>query len=188
MNMPDVSFVIPTNRDAVYTTKSIPSIYSVFVEREGNLDEARNRGIRKANTEIIIVCDDDIEFNKTFLDSVLSKMETRTLIGLEDFYPMRWCIGRFLCFWKKDWETIGGFDENRSIYGGDDTDFCIRMENAGVKIVRIPRESVKHFHQEKVRPPLDELNSLWYLFRRHPKEIVIPAFKVIISKITGKRV
>ena len=181
----DVSFIIPTNRKKIYTMESIPAECPVYIEREGNLNQARNRGIRKAKTPIVVVCDDDIQFSKEFLNKVLSLLDKRTLVGLEDYYAMKWCIGRFMCFWKEDWERVGGFDESRNVYGGDDTDFCIRMEKAGVKIIRLPRDSVKHLYPEKKRPAMKELEVLFYLFRRHPKQMIIPAFKLILRKITG---
>lgn len=179
-----ISFVIPTNREKVYTLESIPADCPVYIERVGNDYQARNTGIRKAKTEIVIVCDDDIRFSKNFLDSILPKMEKNTLVGLEDYYPMRWCITRFMCFWKEDWEKIEGFDEKRKKYGGPDTDFCIKMEKAGVKIIRLPRDSVEHVYPEKKRPAMKELGVLLYLLRRHPRQMLIPAFKLIFRKIT----
>lgn len=88
-----------------------------------------------------------------------------------------------MCFWKEDWERVGGFDESRNVYGGDDTDFCIRMEKAGVKIIRLPRDSVKHLYPEKKRPAMKELEVLFYLLRRHPRQMLIPALKLIFRKI-----
>lgn len=180
----NITFVIPTNRERIYTLESIPADCPVYIEREGTLNQARNRGLRKAKTDIVIVCDDDIKFDKAFLNLVLSKMGKDTLVGLEDYYPMRWCIGRLMCFWKVDWDKVGGFDESRSKYGGDDTDFCIRMEKAGVKIVRLPRDSVEHIYPEKERPAMKELGVLLYLLRRHPRQMFAPAFKLIFRKIT----
>jgi GT2 family glycosyltransferase len=184
MNSKNITFIIPTNREKVYPLDSIPADCSLYIEKEGNDYQARNMGIRKAKTDIIIVCDDDIKFSKDFLDLVLSKMEKNTLVGLEDYYPMRWCITRFMCFWKEDWERIGGFDEEKRGYGGPDTDFCIKMEKAGVKIIQLPRDSVEHIYPEKKRPAMDELRNLLYLMRRHPRQILIPAFKLIFRKIT----
>jgi len=181
----NVTFVIPTNREKIYTLDSIPADCPGYIEREGNDYQARNIGIQKAKTDIVIVCDDDTRFSKDFLDLVLSKMEKNTLIGLKDYYPMRWCITRFMCFWKKDWERVGGFDEKREKYGGPDTDFCIRMGKAGVKIIRLPRDGVEHIYPEKKRPAMKELGSLFYLIRRHPRQMLIPAFKLIFTKITG---
>ncbi|MDY6965241.1 MAG: glycosyltransferase [Halobacteriota archaeon] len=181
----DVSFIIPTNREKVYTLESTPDECPVFVEREGSLDQARNRGIRKAKTNIVIVCDDDIRFDKDFLNMVLSMMDENTLVGLEDYYAMKWCIGRFMCFYKSDCERAGMFDEKRMKYGGDDTDFCIRMEKVGVRIIRLSIDSVEHMYQEKDRPATKEFESLFYLFRRHPRQMAIPAFKLIFRKLTG---
>lgn len=178
----DVTFVIPTAREKIYTLDSIPSECRVNIEREGNINEARNKGIEKSNSEIIVVCDDDIEFSKALLIKLLGELEEKTLIGLEDYYPFSWCIGRFLLFWKCDWARVGGFDQARK-HGGD-TDFCIKMQKAGVKIKRIPRDTI--FHYEHVRNLTQGIHIewLWYLFRRHPKEIFVPACKLAFRKIT----
>lgn len=184
LTLRDVTFVVPTNRDKVYTLDSIPEESEVFVE-DGTLtlNEARNSGVRKAKTSLVIVCDDDIVFSRNFIEWVLSQMSDKTLIGLKDYYPMKWCIGRFMCFWKEDWEMVGGFDESRTRYGGDDTDFCIRMKKIGVEIKRIPRDSVEHVYEEKDNPASSVADSLLYLLKKHPKEMLIPCIKLTLRKI-----
>ncbi len=88
-----------------------------------------------------------------------------------------------MCIGKEEGEKVGGVEENRNVYGGDDKDFCIRIGKAGVKIIRLPRDSVKHLYPEKKRPAMKELEVLFYLLRRHPRQMLIPALKLIYRKI-----
>ena len=66
----NITFVIPTVRDKVRTIDSIPASCEVKLEREGTENEARNRGISKAKTNYIALCDDDIQFTHLRADLV----------------------------------------------------------------------------------------------------------------------
>lgn len=178
-----ITFVIPTNRDTVRTIESIPAGCTVMLEREGNENEARNRGIRKAKTPYIALCDDDIHFTQEYLDKCLALVGKGVIVGLEDYYPLRWLISRFMMFTRSDWQKIGGFDE--SVRHGAETDFCIRAEKLGFKIIRLPRNSVFHFEHERPAYHKTHVKWLWYLWRRHPGQMTIPAFKLIFRKIAG---
>jgi len=179
----NITFVIPTNRDNVRTLDSIPEGCDVKLEREGNENEARNRGIKSAKTEYIALCDDDINFTCEFLDRCLTSADNGVIIGLEDYYPLRWVISRFMLFTKSDWQKIGSFDE--SVRHGAETEFCLRAEKMGFKIIRLPRNSVVHFEHEKPAYHKTHVKWLWYLWWRHPKHMTVPAFKLVFRKITG---
>lgn len=179
----NITFVIPTNRDSVRTLDSIPEGCDVRLEREGNENEARNRGIKEAKTGYIALCDDDINFTYEFLDKCLALAKQNVIVGLEDFYPLRWVISRFMLFTKSDWQRIGSFDE--SVRHGAETEFCLRAEKLGFKIIRLPRSSVVHFEHEKPAYHKAHVKWLWYLWRRHPRQMTVPAFKLVFRKITG---
>jgi GT2 family glycosyltransferase len=163
-----VSFIIPTNRNQIITLSSIPNDYAVYIQREKGDYIARNAGIKKAKDGIVICCDDDISFSLDFLSDILSLVKPGVLVGLEDYWPSRWCITRFMAFDKSDWEKVGGFNETKGWYGGPDTDFCIRMEKAGIKIIRIPRNSVIHHDEEKNLPFKVNLVDNFWLWKRYP--------------------
>ena len=185
--MDKVTFVIPTNRNTLRTLDSIPSEYNVIVERDYEFSEnrARNRGIKRAETEYVALCDDDIAFDGLFLDRCLSLRCQGVIVGLADYHPLRWVISRFMLFAKSDWEKIGGFDE--SVNHGADTDFCIRAEKLGMKTMSISRNSVLHIEHEKPYFHRQHIKWLWYLWRRHPRQMTVPAFRLIFSKMTGIR-
>ena len=179
----NITFVIATNRDNIRTLDSIPEGCDVKLEREGYENEARNRGIRNARTEYIALCDDDINFTCEFLDKCLALAGKGVIVGLEDYYPLRWVISRFMLFARSDWQELGGFDE--SVRHGAETDFCIRAEKQGFKVIRLPRHSVVHFEHERPAYHKAHARWLWYLWRRHPGQMTVPAFKLIFRKVTG---
>lgn len=179
----EVTFVIPTNREKVITLQSIPEGYPVYIQKEKGDYIARNTGIKKAGEGIIICCDDDITFSQEFLSHVLSLVKPGIMIGLEDYWPFRWCITRFMAFDKSDWDAVGGFDETKGWYGGPDTDFCIRLEKAGVSIIRIPQSMVEHHDSEKILPfKTKVIDNLW-LWYRHPIIMTYPIMQMLGRKI-----
>jgi len=181
----NLTFVIPTNRDSVKTINSIPPGCPVIVEPDYECSEnrARNRGIAKAETQYIALCDDDIRFDRELVEEALMLCEGGTIVGLEDYYPLRWVISRFMLFTKSDWERVGKFDE--SVRHGAETDFCIRAERLGIKVLRLPRVSVEHVEHEKPDYHKQHAKWLWYLWKRHPRQMTVPAFRLIARRITG---
>ena len=184
-SLSNLTFVIPTIRDSVRTVDSVPGECDVRLEREGYENEARNRGIKCARTEYIALCDDDIGFTGEFISECLALVDIGVIVGLEDYYPLRWLISRFMIFARSDWELVGGFDE--AVRHGGETDFCIRAEKLGIKIMRLPRHSVEHIEHERPAYHRTHIKWLWYLWRRHPKEMTVPAFKLVFRKLTGIR-
>jgi glycosyltransferase involved in cell wall biosynthesis len=179
----NVSFIIPTNRNQIVTLSSIPDGYPVYIQREKGDYIARNAGIKRAEDGIIICCDDDISFSHDFLTHVLSLVKPGILVGLEDYWPFRWCITRFMAFYKSDWEKVGGFDETKEWYGGPDTDFCIRMEQEGITIIRLPRDIIKHHDAEKDLPLKTKVIDNFWLWRKHPAVMTTPILSLIGRKL-----
>jgi glycosyltransferase involved in cell wall biosynthesis len=185
IHLQDLAFVIPTNRDVIKTVSSIPPECEAIVERDNECREnkARNRGIAKAKAGYIALCDDDIEFPRELVEESLRICRQGVIVGLEDYYPLRWVISRFMVFAKADWERLGGFDE--SVRHGAETDFCIRAEKLGMRTVRLPQGSVSHVEHAKPAYHRQHTRWLWYLWRRHPRQMTVPAIKMAVRKITG---
>ncbi len=173
--------VIPTNREDNYTQESIPEWLDVVVATEEGLNVARNRGIERASGEWIVLADDDITFPTSLTAALVDSMHKRHLVGLEDFWPMRYVIGRFIVFHRSLWELVGGFDETRP-HGGD-TDFTIRCEKAGARVIRLPRRLIPHHDATSRFSKFQHLEWLTYLFRRHPRRVAIPAIKLALKNI-----
>ena len=173
--------VIPTNREENYTLDSVPEWLDVVTATDDGLNVARNRGIERASGEWIVLADDDITFPTKLTAALIDSMHKGHLIGLEDFWPMRYVIGRFVVFHRSLWDYVGGFDESRP-HGGD-TDFAIRCEKAGARVLRLPRHIIPHHDATSKFSKQQHMEWLGYLFRRHPRRIAIPAVKLAAKNI-----
>jgi len=177
----NVSVVIPTNREENFTISSTPCWIETVTRRDEGLNIARNRGVEEAENDWIVLADDDITFPTELTAIIVDSMHEKQLVGLEDFWPMEWVIGRFMIFHRSLWETVGGFDESRP-HGGD-TDFAIRCDRAGARILPLPRKIIPH-HDEITEPSMSgHLEWLWYLLRRHPIQVGAKAVVLALSKL-----
>ena len=167
INLDDISFVIPSNREEIHTTTSIPKECEIIIPRSSPLGRARNEGIEKATKEWIILCDDDIQFSEYFLTFVRELLtgKTKGIVGLEAYYPSPFIIGRLMAFSKKTWVDIGMFDIKSH---GDETEWCMRAVENNYEIVRLSRSCVYHYPHKKIKPK-SEFGNLLYLLRKHPK-------------------
>lgn len=177
----DLTVVIPTNREENHTLESLPETVDAVVATEEGLNVARNSGIERAETEWIALVDDDVTFPTTLVAWLLDVVHRRHLVGLEDYWPMEYVLGRFMLFHRSLWRSVGGFDESRP-HGGD-TDFCLRALDAGASIVRLPRRTVPHHDLTSEFSTAAHAEWLWYLLRRHPVRIVPKATKLVARKV-----
>lgn len=175
----DVSLVIASNREKNYTADSSPEYLETIVRMDDGRNRARNQGVAESSGEWIVIADDDITFPTTLTAQLVAGMEERHVVGLEDFPPMRWILTRYVVFHRSTWETVGGFDERRE-HGGD-TDFAIRAEKAGRDVLRLPRGIVPHHDEDSSFEKGEHIEWLWYLFRRHPRQIAPKAIRIIAS-------
>lgn len=165
INWDELSFVIPSNRKTVYTVKSVPKESEIIIPRTSPLGKARNEGIEKATKPWIILCDDDIKFNETFLDLLCELAGEGRIVGLEAYYPSPFVIGRLIMFSKTTWTKIGRFDIKSH---GDETEWCMRAIEKDYEIVRLSRSCVYH-HPHKKNKPKNEFGNLFYLLKKHPR-------------------
>ncbi len=68
----------------------------------------------------------------------------------EGFYPAAFFVTFNISLRKKDFETLGGFDEDFPSAIAEDTEFGIRWENSGGKIFFMPRLRAHHVHDVTV--------------------------------------
>jgi GT2 family glycosyltransferase len=177
----DVTVVVPTNRERNHTTDSVPDYVDTRVRTDEGRSVARNRGVEAADTDWIVVADDDITFPTTLTAMLLDGMHERHVVGLEDAWPMEWALTRYMVFHRDLWERVGGFDESRE--HGEDTDFCIRAEKTGATVCTLPRRLVPHHDDESTFEQGEHLEWLWYLLRRHPRHVAPKAARLALSKV-----
>jgi hypothetical protein len=176
----DVTVVIPTNRARNHTAESVPDWIDTVVRTDDGRSIARNRGIAEADSDWIVVADDDITFPTALTAMLLDGMHTNHLVGLEDAWPMEWALTRYMVFHRDLWERVGGFDESRE--HGEDTDFCLRAEKAGATVCTLPRRMVPHHDTESTFDTRTHAEWLWYLLRRHPGRIFPKAVRLTLAK------
>ncbi|AWB26414.1 glycosyltransferase family 2 protein [Halococcoides cellulosivorans] len=179
----DVSVVIPTVRESLVTPATVPDDAEVIVRRDEGLNVARNAGVRAASADWIVIADDDIEFPTATVAETLGRMDRQTLAGLRDFPPLRWVIGRLMIFHRDLWNRVGGFDERR--HHGGDTDFAIRVEKEGGRVLQLERDVVPHYDEETgdTMVTRGHLEWTWYLLRRHPRVFGPVAAKLLANKL-----
>ena len=163
----DVSVVIPSIKDDVLTLESVPEDVPVSVEREGSLNEARNRGVRNADTDIVAILDDDIAFSEELFDALVDAVDEDVLLGVAD-WEFGLVAGRVMIFHKSLWRDVGGFDERLRSHNGD-TDFSLRAHDAGYSIKSVPRDLFYHEDHERSITTWDRAWRLAYLCGKHPR-------------------
>ncbi|RJX42022.1 glycosyltransferase family 2 protein [Halonotius aquaticus] len=176
-----VSVVIPTVRERNFTVESLPDWIDPIIATEEGLNVARNRGIERADGEWIVLVDDDVTFPTRLTAWLIDGMHPLHLAGLEDYWPMDGVLGRFIIFHKSLWKRIGGFDESRP-HGGD-TDFVVRCRNAGASVIRLPRRLIPHHDAAGEFSTAEHVEWLSYLVRRHPRQMVPKAAKLLLRKL-----
>ncbi|WP_081641512.1 glycosyltransferase family 2 protein [Halarchaeum acidiphilum] len=177
----DISIVIPTNRPDNYTSESAPEYADIVVRTDDGLNVARNRGVKEADNDWIVLVDDDITFPTRLTAILVDSMHERHLVGIEDFWPMRWVLGRYMIFHRSLWQAAGGFDESRP-HGGD-TDFAIRCEDVGARVLRLPRKIVPHHDETSNFTTAAHAEWLWYLTKNHPLTVAPIAIKLVGRKL-----
>lgn len=163
----EVSVVIPSIKNDVLTLESVPEDVSVSVEREGTLNEARNRGVRHADHDVIAILDDDIAFSEALFDDLVGMVDRRTVVGAAD-WEFGLLAGRVMLFHRDIWREVGGFDERLRSHNGD-TDFSIKIHDAGYDLVRFPREIIRHEEHSRSITTRDRAWRLAYLCGKHPE-------------------
>ncbi|MEO9151894.1 MAG: galactosyltransferase-related protein, partial [Lapillicoccus sp.] len=60
----------------------------------------------------------------------------------------------------RSWDAVGGFDEGYSGYGGEDTDFAMRLDRAGGRLWWVRGGVAYHQHHEVESPPVRHLEAI----------------------------
>lgn len=159
--------VIPSIKEHVKTLDSIPQNITTHVIRDGTLNEARNAGVERADSDVVIIMDDDIAFEESKLYDIANRVTPTTLIGVaEEIVGL--VLGRMMAFHKDLWESVGGFDERLRSHNGD-TDFAIKAVKKGFHLERVPQYWFDHEEHPRSITPFDWAWRLAYLCLKHPR-------------------
>ncbi len=189
----NVSVVIPSNREEVLTTESLPaSVDDVQVRRDPGLNRARNAGVADAAHESVVILDDDLAFEASWFRDLVeaiseATVQTAAATGIlpRVTWPRRFepGMGRVLAFPKRAWRDVGGFPEPCS-HGGD-TDFLMAAWEAGYEIVPLEHEWDHRDDDVDAYGLRDNLEWLWFLLRRHPRLVGPRLPAIAYRKVVG---
>jgi GT2 family glycosyltransferase len=122
----------------------------VLVEPRVGLNFARNRAIEAGRAAKVALCDADDEVSPQWLRRMVEALDRFDVVGgaletheLPNSLGRPYAVGANLAFRREVWEAIGGFDA-RFAGGCDETDFCLRAQDAGYTIGFDPR-AVVHY-------------------------------------------
>lgn len=137
---PTVSVVIPTIPENGYElcdtlqNQTIKDYEVLIVSNNSiNICEARNRGIKKSQGDIIANTDDDCQPPSNWIEQIINKFEKKEdmviLGGRLDKHPSgpHDYVGANIAYRRAEAIKIGGFDQEMAGWR-DDTDFGFRME------------------------------------------------------------
>lgn len=146
----DVEIIVALNRCRDQTAAIAASHQAVSIIENGkNLARIRNAAARAATGDIIVTIDADSRMSRNMLTEISTNLATGKYIGGGVMIrPERWSVGIFMSvltilpfllihrvsgglFWcyRKDFEAIGGFNEDR--VSAEDLDFARRLKAYG---------------------------------------------------------
>jgi N-acetylglucosaminyl-diphospho-decaprenol L-rhamnosyltransferase len=85
-------------------------------------------------------------------DRVITEADTTVDINL--FWSLSFAMS------TGDWNSVGGFDERYTGYGGEDTDFAQKLVQTGGRLAWAPEARAYHQHHESHDPPLRHVESI----------------------------
>jgi len=184
------------------STLHYPRLISLL-ESEGRSRSAlRNNGIRAATNDMLIMLDGDHTIETNFIHRHVARhRECECVVLGESQFSTHWrfrALNRYLntrgvrkvpfgkpipgryfrtcnCSMPRSiLERIGLFDETFTAWGGEDLDFGVRLEEAGIAIVYEPRAKAWHHHHRPLNDLLRNLGtygekSVPRLVEKHPQ-------------------
>ena len=111
----------------------------------------------------------------------IEQEESRRFSAAVEAFPVHYLISAFWLMRRDTLERVGLLDE-AIFYAPEDTDFCLRVWKASLRILYVPSVSVVHHTQEisrgfKInRAKLSHLKGLCYYFLKHRYFLRRPAF------------
>lgn len=165
-------------------TEMIARMYGARIIKDNSktLSDIRNTGVKAAKGEIIVTLDADSIMSSNLLSEIdlaissgkyigggvwfkLERLSLGIILTFLMFIPLiLWyrVFGGSFWFYRKDFEAIGGFDENRLSF--EDIDFAKRLKAYG----RTKGKRFKILHKAYIRTSCRKFDKLgdWYLVRR----------------------
>jgi glycosyltransferase involved in cell wall biosynthesis len=197
-----------SNAQTKSVLKSIePKITKLITQHNQGQSAARNNGINLAKGEYVIVLDSDDYFEPAFCEkafSIINSLQDIKLITcyttlifedkssrryiprggtLRDFLPSNSAVGGVL-FKKKDWERVGGYDEEMR-NGFEDWEYYLRLLADGGKAYVLKEDLFnyrKRTDSTTARANKKEFELLNYILIKH-KELYINNYDLFVNHL-----
>jgi len=165
----------------------------IFQQNQGRA-ATRNAGVGRAESDLLLFIDGDMEFDTNLVAGHLSKhtdeedqvvlgkviydrslpyrswqryLETRGANKLLPGTPLpgRYFLSGHVSMPKSIFDEAGGFDESFRAHGGEDLDLGMKIVSHGGKIIYVPELEMRHLHIRK-------LSDVLSMSRRYGRESV----------------
>ena len=145
-----ISIIITTIKDNIVTLESLgrcPVPYEAIISKKRGLGFARNWGAKQAKNDLLVFLDDDLGLEDEIWKEILSTQKGEFKMTCLGGFP----ITRIMVIHKKDFWSIGGFDE-KILYASEDRDFYARAVMKHLRYMEIPATLTIHVaHQRRSR-------------------------------------
>ncbi len=148
-----------------------------FYQKNKGPAKARNIGAKKAKGEIILFIDSDCVAEKNWLEEMIKPFDDKKVVAVQGAYKTKqkeltarfsqieieeryekmkksksidWVGSYSAAYNKKEYFSVGGFDESFPIASGEDPELSYKLHEKGGRIVFNPRAIVYHFHPKKL--------------------------------------
>lgn len=146
----------------------------IATDGEWSASRAQNAGMRAARGDILMASDADMLFTPGALSRTVDQLRRhpqevvilqcrdlpvgysheivrRDGLDWELFAAIgqlrpRWGVGGLVALHRELWERVRGWDERMHTYGGEDTDFALRVRRCGARIDWLDEPGVAMFH------------------------------------------
>jgi len=98
----------------------------------------------------------------------------------ESIIPGRYFTSNNFSVNKETFDKLSGFDTSFEGWGGEDTDFGLRLESAGVSIRYNPEAICRHYHRRTLDEIINEFENYGRtgyrcLVEKHPQSVIFPS-------------
>ena len=184
-DLSDVEVIIVANGCKDKTREYVESLGEhfklVWFDKGQGYTKATNEGVKKSKGEILILMNNDFllldQPKNQWIDFLIKPLKDN--IGITGNLKLwDWSVERkFILFFcaaipRYIWDKIGGLNEEWSPGGGEDIEFCLKVEQLGYKVIQVPDEeniikdgiNVNHFmsyHAGEATVMDEEHKGMW---------------------------